>query len=134
MKLNRKLIQLVVLVFIFVLAPCGIKIKTTQFDQLIGTGTLVSMVIKHKGNKIVEVSSQTIFNNEAFGILDESSAEQIVTSFQRTSQLEDVEIDYSKDQTIIKYTTPKEFQQIGGSLKELEKQLLGAGFKKIENR
>ncbi|MFI3805637.1 hypothetical protein [Vagococcus fluvialis] len=134
MKLNRKWIQLVVLAFIFELVSCGIKIKTTQFDQLIGTGTLVSMVIKHKGNKIIEVSSQTTFNNEAFDILDESSAEQIVKSFQRTSQLEDVEIDYSKNQTIIKYTTPKEFHQIGGSLKELEKQLLGAGFKKIENR
>lgn len=134
MKLINKGIALVMFSLILVFSACGMKKETTTFKQIIGTGTIVSLMIEHEGDKITKISSKTTFDNEVVGITDEEVASQFVDAFQQNSKLEDVEIEYSEKETTITYKTPEELVNDDGSFKEIEKQLTTEiGFEK-ENK
>ncbi|MHC5227871.1 hypothetical protein ACYSNW_06275 [Enterococcus sp. LJL99] len=127
----KKILGIVsVFVMLLVLGGCGEKTEETTFTQSPMTGTEVSIIVEHKGDKVTKVSAKAVFDNEKLQITDEDMADQVVEAFKSSSNLEDVKVDYTKKETVITYDAPADSIKTGTSFKDGEKQLTDMGFEK----
>lgn len=119
-----------VFVMQLVFGGCGEKTEKATFTQSPMTGTEVSIIVEHKGDKITSVAAKAVFDNEKLQITDEEMADQVVDAFKSASNLKDVKVDYTKKETVITYDAPADSVKSGSSFKDGEKQLTDMGFEK----
>lgn len=112
------------------LVGCGAKTETATFTQSPMEGTKVTLTVEHEGDKVTGVSAKAVFDNEKLQIVDESTADQVAEAFESSSGISDAEMKYTKKETTITYTAPKEMFDKATGFKEGEKNLLEAGFEK----
>lgn len=119
-----------VVIMVVVLGGCGSKEATETFTQTPTTGTEIAIIVKHKGDKITDVSCETTFDNDVLQITDEKTAKQMVKVFEQTSNLKDTKMTYGKKQTVITYKESTAGITSGTSYKDSEKSLKALGFEK----
>ncbi|MGC6769982.1 DUF1307 domain-containing protein [Enterococcus sp. LJL128] len=127
----KKTLRVLFGVFLLVvLVGCGAKTETDTFSQSPMTGTKVSIIVEHEGDKVTKVSGKAVMDNEVLQITDEDMAKEVAKSFEESSGLGDAEMKYTEKETIITFDAPDESVGVGASFKEGEEALTEIGFEK----